>query len=33
MDKKDVLKIVLQILKWLVALLTSYIAGVNNLFN
>lgn len=31
MDKK--LEIILKILKWLVALISSYLAGVNNLLN
>lgn len=33
MDKKELLKIVLQVLKWFVALLTSYLAGLNQVFN
>lgn len=33
MDKVKLLKFVIELLKWLVAILSSYIAGANNLLS
>lgn len=33
MGKEKLLKLIIEVLKWLVAIISSYLAGVNDLFN
>lgn len=33
MDKKRIIEIVIEVLKWLVTIIASYTAGLNELFN